>query len=63
MKQPLKALVLAISLSCGAIGAYANSLEPLDKEFTLQVLGSGGLISDDLRSWASRAYWRAYGQA
>ncbi|RMZ61790.1 MBL fold metallo-hydrolase, partial [Vibrio anguillarum] len=32
MKQPLKALVLAISLSCGAIGAYANSLEPLDKE-------------------------------
>lgn len=57
MKQPLKALVLAISLSCGAIGAYANSLEPLDKEFTLQVLGSGGPISDDLRSSSAEVIW------
>ncbi|MEF1262212.1 hypothetical protein QTO16_25515 [Vibrio harveyi] len=50
MKQPLKALVLALGLSLGAANSYALSLEPLDKDFTLQLLGSGGPISDDLRA-------------
>ncbi|AVI67709.1 MBL fold metallo-hydrolase [Shewanella sp. WE21] len=57
MKQPLKALVIAFGLSCTAASSYAISLEPLDKEFTLQILGSGGPISDDLRSSSAEVIW------
>ncbi|GLT17160.1 arylsulfatase [Vibrio zhanjiangensis] len=57
MKQPLKALILAMGLSLGSVNSYAISLEPLDKDFTLQLLGSGGPISDDLRASSGELIW------
>lgn len=59
MKQTLKAVALAIG--CALAAAQANAepvqLTPLDKAFTLQVLGSGGPISDDLRASSSEVIW------
>ncbi|NOJ16758.1 MBL fold metallo-hydrolase [Vibrio jasicida] len=57
MKQPLKALVLALGLSLGAANCYALTVEPLEKDFTLQLLGSGGPISDDLRASSGELVW------
>ncbi|HHJ3243522.1 TPA: MBL fold metallo-hydrolase [Vibrio parahaemolyticus] len=57
MKQHFKILVLALGLSFGAADSYALSLEPLDKDFTLQLLGSGGPISDDLRASSGELVW------
>ncbi|WP_114785148.1 MBL fold metallo-hydrolase [Vibrio tetraodonis] len=57
MKKPLKALILAMGLSLGSANSYALSLEPLDKNFTLQLLGSGGPISDDLRASSGELIW------
>ena len=57
MKQPLKALVIALGFTFGAANAYAINMEPLDKEYTLQVLGSGGPISDDLRASSAAVIW------
>ncbi len=49
--------MLALGLSLGAANSYALSLEPLDKDFTLQLLGSGGPISDDLRASSGELVW------
>ncbi|GIA27294.1 MBL fold metallo-hydrolase [Vibrio cholerae] len=51
---PIALLTLLIS-SHGV--AHALELEPLDKDFTLQILGSGGPISDDLRSSSAEVIW------
>ncbi|MDN3612305.1 MBL fold metallo-hydrolase [Vibrio ostreicida] len=56
MKWPLKTLAIALGLSL-ATNSYALSLEPLDKNFTLQLLGSGGPISDDLRASSGELIW------
>lgn len=57
MKQPLKALVIALGCTFGVASAYAADMEPLDKDYTLQVLGSGGPISDDLRASSGAVIW------
>ncbi|MFB2874014.1 MBL fold metallo-hydrolase [Aeromonas jandaei] len=61
MKQTLKAVALAIGCALAAAPAGAASqgvqLTPLDKNFTLQVLGSGGPISDDQRASSSEVIW------
>ena len=41
MKQPLKALAIALGLTLGA-NCHAIELKPVDTDFTLQILGSGG---------------------
>ncbi|MDK9735835.1 MBL fold metallo-hydrolase [Vibrio sp. D404a] len=56
MKQPLKALVLALGLTLGA-SCHAIELKPVDTDFTLQILGSGGPISDDLRASSGEIIW------
>ncbi|MGR5091909.1 MBL fold metallo-hydrolase [Vibrio maritimus] len=57
MKWPIKALALALGCSLGATQSFAINLEPLDKDFTLQILGSGGPISDDLRASSGELIW------
>lgn len=57
MKWPIKALALALGCSLGATQSFAINLEPLDKDFTLQILGSGGPISDDLRASSGEIIW------
>lgn len=57
MKKPLKALVLALGLTFGSVNSYALTLEPVEKGFTLQLLGSGGPISDDLRASSGEIIW------
>ncbi|MGF1749897.1 MULTISPECIES: MBL fold metallo-hydrolase [Vibrio] len=57
MNKPIKALVLALCCGFGAASSYAIELEPLDKDFTLQILGSGGPISDDLRASSGELIW------
>ncbi|MGL5502117.1 MAG: MBL fold metallo-hydrolase, partial [Aeromonas veronii] len=59
MKQRLKAVALAIGCALTVAPACAEpvQLTPLDKTFTLQVLGSGGPISDDLRASSSEVIW------
>ncbi len=59
MKQTIKAVTLAIGCALATAPAWAEpvQLTPLDKAFTLQVLGSGGPISDDLRASSSEVIW------
>ncbi len=57
MNMSLKILGLALGLSLGSTSILAVSLEPLDKDFTLQILGSGGPISDDLRASSGEIIW------
>ncbi|MCG9625562.1 MBL fold metallo-hydrolase [Vibrio mediterranei] len=57
MKWPIKALAVALSCSLGATQSFAINLEPLDKDFTLQILGSGGPISDDMRASSGELIW------
>ncbi|WP_367989043.1 MBL fold metallo-hydrolase [Vibrio sp. NTOU-M3] len=59
MKKTFNLLALALGLSIGTATAssYAFNLEPLDKNFTLQLLGSGGPISDDLRASSGELIW------
>ncbi|GAL28345.1 arylsulfatase [Vibrio variabilis] len=57
MKWPTKVLALALGCSLGATQSFAINLEPLDKDFTLQILGSGGPISDDLRASSGEVIW------
>ena len=59
MKQRLKAVALAIGCALTVAPACAEpvQLTPLDKNFTLQVLGSGGPISDDQRASSSEVIW------
>jgi len=57
MNKPLKALVLALGLTFGAANSYAVTMEPVEKDFTLQLLGSGGPISDDLRASSGEVIW------
>ncbi len=56
MKQPLKALAIALGLTLGA-NCHAIELKPVDTDFTLQILGSGGPISDDLRASSGEIVW------
>lgn len=56
MKLRTQIALLTLLISTHGI-ANALELAPLDKEFTLQVLGSGGPISDDLRSSSAEVIW------
>ncbi len=57
MKMFLKTLLLALGLSFSSSGFSAIPLEAVDKTFTLQILGSGGPISDDLRASSGEIIW------
>lgn len=57
MKHSLKAIVLALGLTLGSASCYAVTETPLDTDFTLQLLGSGGPISDDLRASSGEIIW------
>ncbi|MPY22990.1 MBL fold metallo-hydrolase [Shewanella sp. YLB-07] len=52
-----KKTMLATSLFIVSSLAHAISTEPLDKDFTLQLLGSGGPISDDARASSGEVIW------
>jgi len=53
----LKKTMLATSLLLISSLAHAISTQPLDKDFTLQLLGSGGPISDDARASSGEVIW------
>lgn len=57
MKYRLKTLLLATGLSVASSMSYAIPLKPLDTDFTLQLLGSGGPISDDARASSGEVIW------
>jgi len=57
MKHPFKALTLALGLALTASSSYAVTVTPSDTDFTLQLLGSGGPISDDLRASSGEIVW------
>ncbi|ENM5757631.1 MBL fold metallo-hydrolase [Vibrio mimicus] len=54
-KYPSIALLTLLASITGI--SQAVEFEPLDKAFTLQVLGSGGPITDDLRSSSAEVIW------
>ncbi|PSW49490.1 MBL fold metallo-hydrolase [Photobacterium kishitanii] len=55
IKIAIKCLTFSLSL-CSA-NVFATTIEPLDKDYTLQILGSGGPISDDLRASSGAVIW------
>ncbi|WP_060585832.1 MBL fold metallo-hydrolase [Aeromonas schubertii] len=59
MKLTLKAVAMAIGCALMAMPASADQVDltPRDKRFTLQILGSGGPISDDQRASSSAVIW------
>lgn len=57
MKFKLKTLLVATGLSIASSMSYAIPLKPLDTDFTLQLLGSGGPITDDVRASSGEVIW------
>ncbi|MGF1684479.1 MBL fold metallo-hydrolase [Photobacterium minamisatsumaniensis] len=57
MKFKLKTILVATGLSIASSMSYAIPLKPVDTDFTLQLLGSGGPISDDARASSGEVIW------
>ncbi|MGR5065198.1 MBL fold metallo-hydrolase [Photobacterium sp. DNB22_13_2] len=57
MKFKLKTLLVATGISIASSMSYAIPLKPVDTDFTLQLLGSGGPITDDVRASSGEVIW------
>ncbi|MBC7002102.1 MBL fold metallo-hydrolase [Photobacterium sp. BZF1] len=57
MKFTLKTLLVATGLTLASSFSYAIPLKPVDTDYTLQLLGSGGPITDDVRASSGEVIW------
>lgn len=57
MKPHLKKAAMLLGLSAISMSSFAVSTQCTSKEFTLQLLGSGGPISDDMRASSGELIW------